>query len=78
MMVGTTTLVFPSPSVDYDCWNTLEFMIYNRWGQLIYIGDLLNGDCWDGAGASQGVYVWSIMGVGSSQSITSGHVLLLN
>jgi gliding motility-associated-like protein len=64
------------PSADYECWNALEFMIYNRWGQLIYIGDLLNGDCWDGAGAAQGVYIWAITGESGQSFVNSGHVTL--
>ena len=66
------------PFAETLCWDELKFNVYNRWGQLVYEGDVLNGVCWDGIGFSQGIYVWSIMGVGSSQSIASGHVLLLN
>lgn len=57
-------------------------IIINRWGQELYRGDIFSSG-WDGSFESQpcadGVYFWSISGIGSNHSIInkSGHLTLI-
>ena len=73
---------------DLDCWEWLEFMIYNRWGVMIYQGRSEDYDSypfWDGSindgsyYASDGVYTYVIRGkkTGLVQIIeNTGHITL--
>lgn len=65
------------PIADSYCWDKLEYRIYDRWGNLVFIGDLLRSVCWNGVGASQGIYVWTLHGESEENIVSSGSVLLL-
>ena len=49
---------------DLECWEDLEFWIYNRWGQLVYYG--VEELFWDGSVnggnhyVADGVYVYKV------------------
>jgi len=61
-----------------DKYESYEFFIFNKWGEIIFETDKIN-ECWDGANSQHGSYAWAIIIVDELGEVRKkvGEVLLI-
>ena len=61
-----------------DKYESYEFFIFNKWGEIIFETDKIN-ECWDGADSQNGSYAWAIVIVDELGELRKkvGEVLLI-